>query len=78
MVDHFKGTATKKATKSVAKGGLNKEHRMAIWDVVSKGYEKADWNKISEVADGMSTTKLKRHFRDVMDKEARKVISSTT
>lgn len=76
LVDYFRGTQSKKASKPAAKGGLTKDHRLAIWHGVCRNYKNADWNKVSQVAGGMSTTKLKRHFRDVMEKEVRKGISA--
>lgn len=58
---------------SEAKGALTVEHRLAIWHGVCSKYDKADWGKIEE-ATGMTTTKLKRHFRDVLIKDGEKAI----
>ena len=63
-----------KATKGKKGGGLGVDERQAIWVEVVKHYEKADWKKL-EKESGVSTTKLKRHLRDVLDKDVKKFIS---
>ncbi|KAL7420582.1 hypothetical protein Q5752_004533 [Cryptotrichosporon argae] len=52
-------------------GALTTAHRQGFWDAVIKPYDKADWKAI-EQEHGMSTTKLKHHFRVVMCKEVKK------
>ncbi|WVQ96259.1 hypothetical protein IAU59_003363 [Kwoniella sp. CBS 9459] len=70
--DTSSGSPKKGKTSSIA-GGITKEMRCKIWEVVSKGYDRADWQKV-EKDSGITTTKLKRHLRDVMIKEAKSFI----
>ncbi|OCF35005.1 hypothetical protein I316_03045 [Kwoniella heveanensis BCC8398] len=66
-------TSPKKGKQSSAAGGINKDMRSKIWKLISDRYEKADWKPLEDES-GISTTKLKRHLRDVMNKEAKKFI----
>ena len=58
-----------------SKGGIEKEHRLKIWEAVCGAYDSAKWRELEEEC-GMSTTKLKRHFRDVLKNEIAKKISA--
>jgi hypothetical protein len=62
-----------KSKKSDSQGAITTEQRVALWAAVCKVYDKANWKGIEETT-GMTTTKLKRHFRDVMQKEVEKAI----
>lgn len=55
---------------------MTKEQKLALWKEVAKGSDQADWAGIAESADGMDIKKLKRHFKQVMMKEAEKFISA--
>jgi hypothetical protein len=69
---------TKSASGSGSGSGRQKvgiKARKAIWKGVVEGYEKANWKEIEEESE-ISTTKLKRHLRDVMRKEVEKVIGA--
>lgn len=63
------------------KGKIDSATRVKIWKMVCKGYDKLDWAAIiakgeeqEEEQGRLDTTKLKRHFRDVMVKEGEKAI----
>ncbi|RXK35789.1 hypothetical protein M231_06975 [Tremella mesenterica] len=66
------GTLASKALKK--QGGLGKKERIAIWGGVIKAYEKAEWGEMEQET-GISTTKLKRHLRDVLDKDVKSFIN---
>jgi hypothetical protein len=64
-------------------GSFDAATRQKIWKLVCDSYDHLAWDDILEVIqseqeegerDAMTTTKLKRHFRDVMRKEGEKAI----
>lgn len=79
LKEYFRyGKAVTSPTKSASSSGKQKvgvKARKAIWKGVVEGYDKANWKEIEEES-GISTTKLKRHLRDVMRKEVEKVIGA--
>jgi hypothetical protein len=79
LKEYFRdGKAVTSPTKSASGSGKQKvgiKARKAIWKGVVDGYEKANWKQIEEVS-GISTTKLKRHLKDVMRKEVEKAIGA--
>lgn len=60
--------------KASSKEGLTKVHRKAIWKALYDQCDKLDWKTISQEADGMGVTKLKRHFKEAMKKDVDKMI----
>ncbi|WVR06628.1 hypothetical protein IAU60_003660 [Kwoniella sp. DSM 27419] len=67
------GSSNKKSKSASGKNAIDSPTRARIWHVVCEQYETADWKSIEE-SSGISTTKLKRHLRDVMVKEVKKYI----
>ncbi|WRT68093.1 uncharacterized protein IL334_005068 [Kwoniella shivajii] len=57
------------------KAKMEKWVRLGMWDVVQKNYDKLDWKSL-EHQSGICTTKLKRHFREIIVKEGVKHIES--
>ncbi|WWC71076.1 uncharacterized protein I206_105029 [Kwoniella pini CBS 10737] len=69
---HFKGESPKKG-----KTTIDKSIRLKMWELICKSYEKVNWKDIEkEAEDGIDTTKLKRHFREVMMKAGKQYIES--
>jgi outer membrane biosynthesis protein TonB len=66
---------SKSKAKSPAKGGLGREHRLAIWAAVCARSDEADWKGVEE-GTGMAASKLRRHLRDVLRKDAEGVIKA--
>jgi hypothetical protein len=66
---------TFRGSRSNSKGGIETQHRLKIWDAVAKAYEAGQWAQL-EGETGMTTTKLKRHFRDVLKKDIVKMINT--
>jgi hypothetical protein len=73
--DYVRDGSMPKSKKLDSQGAITMEQRVDLWQAVGKMYEKADWKGIEQTT-GMSTTKLKRHFRDVMQKDVAKAINA--
>ncbi len=82
LIQYFEKGTQGKAAKRAGGGGGNKnkggalgvEHRKAIWHGVSLAYEYVDWKAVQGET-GMEIAKLKRHFREVMKRDAEKYIA---
>nr|XP_018262017.1 uncharacterized protein I303_05032 [Kwoniella dejecticola CBS 10117]OBR84175.1 hypothetical protein I303_05032 [Kwoniella dejecticola CBS 10117] len=69
---HFKGETPKKGKLSI-----DKSIRLKMWEMVCRSYEKLNWKEIEAKAeDDIDSTKLKRHFREVMIKEGKRYIEN--